>query len=241
MTAQIKVCHESSLATCDHDLNSASSKKNLNDELDVVLEVAVVVVVDAEAVGDDPHLHGPVGAAGEDVVGQSHLDLHDARAQVPEERLAGVFVWKRVERRLRGQAPNLYGPLGGATDKAVLGRSDSQGFNRGVVGLEALALLPVGQLQDADPALPPTGDEQLLPGRHGQHGGTRLVATKSVYEAVRWSDQSVPQTHIPVVCRKPSRGNEGRGADENQVVSRLVVTLKVQIWFRCIPAGVCLP
>lgn len=38
----------------------------LNEELDVALEVAVVVVVvgdGAEAVGEDPHLHGAVGAA----------------------------------------------------------------------------------------------------------------------------------------------------------------------------------
>lgn len=64
--------------------------------------MVVVVVVDTEAVREDPHLHGSVGAAGEDVIGRPHLDLHDARAQVPEQRLAGVFVGKSVEEILRG-------------------------------------------------------------------------------------------------------------------------------------------
>lgn len=83
----------------------------LYDELDVVLEVAVVVVVhNAEAVGEDPHLHGPVCAAGEDVVGRPHLDLHDARAEVPEDRLARVLVREGVEDALRGQAPDLRSP-----------------------------------------------------------------------------------------------------------------------------------
>lgn len=67
----------------------------------------VVVINNAEAVGEDPHLHGPVGATGEDVIGRSHLDLHDTRAEVPEQRLASVFVGKGVERTLCGQVPNL--------------------------------------------------------------------------------------------------------------------------------------
>lgn len=81
----------------------------LYDEVHVVLEVAVVVVVvvDTEAVRQDPHLHGSVGAAGEDMIGRSHLDLHDPRAQVPEQRLAGVFVGKGVEETLCGQTPDL--------------------------------------------------------------------------------------------------------------------------------------
>lgn len=85
----------------------------LYEELDVALEVAVVVVVvvvvsdGAEAVGEDPHLHGAVGAAREDVVGGPHFDLHDAGAQVPEERLASVLVGEGVERTLRGHAPDL--------------------------------------------------------------------------------------------------------------------------------------
>lgn len=62
-----------------------------------------------EAVGEDPHLHGAVGAAGEDVIGWSHLDLHDSCPEVPEERLAGVLVGEGVERALGGQAPNLRG------------------------------------------------------------------------------------------------------------------------------------
>lgn len=61
----------------------------------------------AEAVGEDPHLHGAVGAAREDVVGGPHFDLHDAGAQVPEERLASVLVGEGVERTLRGHAPDL--------------------------------------------------------------------------------------------------------------------------------------
>lgn len=69
--------------------------------------MVVVVIGDTEAVGQDPHLHGSVGAAGEHVIGRSHLDLHDARAEVPEQRLASVLVWKRVERTLCGQAPDL--------------------------------------------------------------------------------------------------------------------------------------
>lgn len=82
----------------------------LYDELDIVLEVAVVVVVvvdHTEAVGEDPHLHGSVGATGEDVTGRSHLDLHDTRPEVPEQRLASMFVWEGVERTLCGQAPDL--------------------------------------------------------------------------------------------------------------------------------------
>lgn len=60
-----------------------------------------------EAVGEDPHFHGAVSAAREDVVGGPHFDLHDAGAQVPEERLASVLVWEGVERTLRGHAPDL--------------------------------------------------------------------------------------------------------------------------------------
>lgn len=61
----------------------------------------------AEAVGEDPHLHGSVSAAGEDVIGWSHLDLHDSCPQVPEQRLASVLVREGVERALSGEAPNL--------------------------------------------------------------------------------------------------------------------------------------
>lgn len=85
----------------------------LYDELDVILEVAMVVVVvvdNTEAVREDPHLHGSVGAAREDVIGRSHLDLHDAGAEVPEQRLASVLVGKGVERTLCGQAPDLERP-----------------------------------------------------------------------------------------------------------------------------------
>lgn len=47
------------------------------------------------------------------------------------------------------------------------------------MGLEALPLVLVGKLQHADPALPPACDKQLLPGGHGEHGGTGLVAAES--------------------------------------------------------------
>lgn len=159
----------------------------------------MVVVHNAEAVGEDPHLHGAVGAAGEDVVGRSHLDLHHARAQVPEQRLAGVFVRKGVEGTLCGQTPHLNVPLGRSTDKAVLGWIDGQRFNRRVVALEALPLVPVGKLQDADPAFPPTCDKQLLPRGHREHGGTRLMAAESMYKTVSRSHQSIPQAHVSVV------------------------------------------
>lgn len=69
--------------------------------------MVVVVIGDTEAVGEAPHLHGSVGAAGEDVIGRSHLDLHDTRAEVPEHGLASVFVGKGVEQTLCGQAPDL--------------------------------------------------------------------------------------------------------------------------------------
>lgn len=44
--------------------------------------MVVVVVDNTVTVGEDPHLHGSVGTAGEDVIGRPHLDLHDARAEV---------------------------------------------------------------------------------------------------------------------------------------------------------------
>lgn len=77
-------------------------------EFDIALDFFLVVAMgNAEAVGEDPHLHGSVGAAGEDVIGWSHLDLHDSCPEVPEERLAGVLVGEGVERALSGEAPNL--------------------------------------------------------------------------------------------------------------------------------------
>lgn len=72
--------------------------------------MVVVVIDNTEAVGEDPHLHGSVSAAGEDVIGWSHLDLHDASAEVPEQRLASVLIGEGVEWTLSGQAPNLWGP-----------------------------------------------------------------------------------------------------------------------------------
>ena len=83
--------------------------RSLYDELDVAPEVAVVIVVggDVVAVGQDPHLHGAVGAAREDVIGGPRLQLHDARAQVAEQRLARVLAGEVVEQSLVGQAPDL--------------------------------------------------------------------------------------------------------------------------------------
>lgn len=98
------LAHEITLFSSAEQLNPTFSV-HLNEELDVPL--AAVVVHGGEAVGEEPHLHGPVGAAGEDVVGWSHLDLHHARPEVPEQRLASVFVWKCVEETLRGDAPHL--------------------------------------------------------------------------------------------------------------------------------------
>lgn len=69
--------------------------------------MVVVVVGNAEAVGEDPHLHGSISATGKDVIGWSHLDLHHARTKVPEQRLARVFVRKGVDETLCGQTPNL--------------------------------------------------------------------------------------------------------------------------------------
>ena len=80
------------------------------------------------------------------------------------------------ESELRHKYPDV--ALWWSTDEAVLGRIDSQCFERGVVGLEALALVPVGKLQDADPALPPACDKQLLPGGHREHGSSGLVAAE---------------------------------------------------------------
>lgn len=69
--------------------------------------ILAVALGNAEAVGEDPHLHGAVGPAGEDVIGGPHLELHDSCAEVPEERLASVLVGEGVERALSGEAPNL--------------------------------------------------------------------------------------------------------------------------------------
>lgn len=72
--------------------------------------------------------------------------------------------------------------LGRAADEAALGGVHGQGLDGGVVGLEALALVPVGELQHTDPALPATCDQQLLPGGQRQHRGPRLMTTKGCRE-----------------------------------------------------------
>lgn len=50
----------------------------------------------ADAVRQDSHLHGTVRPAGEEVIGRTRFDLHDACAEVAEEGLAGVFVAESV-------------------------------------------------------------------------------------------------------------------------------------------------
>jgi len=64
------------------------------------------------------------------------------------------------------------------------------------VGLEALALVPVGELQDADPALPATYDKQLLPGGHQEHGGPGLVAAESYGEREREKERDVESNKV---------------------------------------------
>lgn len=71
-----------------------------------------------------------------------------------------------------------------AADEAVLGGIYGQRFDRGFVGLEALALVLVGNVQDADPALLSTSDKQLVPGGHGEHCGAGVMA------AERWGGQT---------------------------------------------------
>lgn len=87
------------------------------------------------------------------------------------------LVTQNVESEVNQKYPDV--ALRGSTYEAVLSRIDSQCFDRRVVGLEALALVLVGKLQDADPALPSTCDKQLLPEGHRDHGGTGLVAAES--------------------------------------------------------------
>lgn len=80
-------------------------EKVLHDELNVVLHIDAVC---AEGVREDPHLHGAISPAGEDVTARSRLDLHDAGAQVPEERLPGVFIREGVQQGLGGRTPYLH-------------------------------------------------------------------------------------------------------------------------------------
>lgn len=69
-------------------LPCAKIKNVLRDKLHISLDAAVV--------RQDSHLHGTVRPAGEDVIGRARFDLHDARAEVAEEGLAGVFVAESV-------------------------------------------------------------------------------------------------------------------------------------------------
>lgn len=70
-------------------LPCAKIKNVLRDKLHISLDAA-------DAVRQDSHLHGTVRSAGEEVIGRARFDLHDARAEVAEEGLAGVFVAKSV-------------------------------------------------------------------------------------------------------------------------------------------------
>lgn len=83
-------------------LPCAKKVKNvLHDKLHVVPQA------NAQGVRQDAHLHGAVRSAGEDVIGRGRFDLHDARAEVAEERLSGVFVGEGVQEALRRHAPHL--------------------------------------------------------------------------------------------------------------------------------------
>lgn len=58
-------------------------------------------------VGEYPHLQGPVCTAGEDAVAGPGLYLHDASANVAEDRLLSVFGTERVHQPVAGQFPHL--------------------------------------------------------------------------------------------------------------------------------------
>lgn len=62
---------------------------------------------DAVTVGEDPHLQGAVGAAGEDAVARSCLHLHDTGADVAEDGLFSMLAAERVHQPVAGQFPNL--------------------------------------------------------------------------------------------------------------------------------------
>lgn len=47
------------------------------------------------------------------------------------------------------------------------------------MGLEALELVLVEEVQQADPALLPTSDKQLVLGGHGEHRGPRVMTAES--------------------------------------------------------------
>lgn len=52
------------------------------------------------------------------MVGRPHFNLHDASAQVPEERLASMLVGEGVEGTLGGQAPDLQSREGDHRNKS---------------------------------------------------------------------------------------------------------------------------
>lgn len=86
-------------------LPCAKKVKNvLHDKLHVVPRAAAV---NAQGVRQNAHLHGAVRSAGEHVIGRGGFDLHDARAEVAEERLSGVFVVEGVQEGLCRHAPHL--------------------------------------------------------------------------------------------------------------------------------------
>lgn len=62
---------------------------------------------DVVAVGQNPHLEGSVGAAGEYAVAGAGLHLHDARSDVPEDGLLGMLCAKRVHEAMACQLPHL--------------------------------------------------------------------------------------------------------------------------------------
>lgn len=59
------------------------------------------------AVGEDPHLQGPVGSAGEDPVTRAGFDLHHPSADVSEYGLLSVLCAEGVHETVTRQLPDL--------------------------------------------------------------------------------------------------------------------------------------
>lgn len=66
-----------------------------------------------------------------------------------------------------------------ATDEAAFSGIHSKRFDSRVMGLEALALELMCEVQHTDPAFPPSTEQQLLFRSKSQHSGTRLMAAKA--------------------------------------------------------------
>lgn len=62
---------------------------------------------DTVTVREYPHLQGTVCTTGEDAIAGTGLHLHDASADVAEDRLLSVFGTERVHQPVAGQFPHL--------------------------------------------------------------------------------------------------------------------------------------